>query len=128
MVVDITPKVRQVLYLVFALVGLALGATTVGFSTAEVPQPTWLKVAQAVLSFLAAGFGYTAASHTIVSDDRQWVPADGGEISVVTLVAVVLILAGALALFGVLSLLVVGIVALVSGIVLLLLGWSGRVV
>lgn len=56
--------------------------------------------------------------------------ADGegelGEVGVVTLVAIVLILAGALALFGVLSLLVVGIVALVAGILLLLLGYSGR--
>lgn len=58
------PRARAAIYYVYVAVGLLLGATQVGFSAAELGQPTWLTVALAVFAFLAAGLGLTAASNT----------------------------------------------------------------
>lgn len=55
---------RRVVYAVFAFLGLALGATQVGYSAAELGQPVWLTVVLAVYTFLAAGVGYTASANT----------------------------------------------------------------
>lgn len=67
MLKDILPsKVRTKLYLVYALLALALGATQVGFASANAGQPTWLTVAIAVFVFIGAGFGFTAASNPTV--------------------------------------------------------------
>ena len=38
------PEIRSKIYWVFALLGLILGATQVGFSSAELAQPIWLTV------------------------------------------------------------------------------------
>ena len=73
------PKARAAIYYVYVAVGLLLGATQVGFSAAELGQPTWLTVALAVFAFLAAGLGLTAASNTpagVEAGDR-FVDADG---------------------------------------------------
>lgn len=49
--------VRKRVYQGFAAVGLALGATQVGFAAANAGQPVWLTVGLAVYGFLgAAGF------------------------------------------------------------------------
>lgn len=67
MLKDILPtKVRTKLYLVYALIALALGATQVGFASADAGQPTWLTVTLAVFVFVGAGFGFTAASNPTV--------------------------------------------------------------
>lgn len=58
------PKLRQLAYRVTAALGLALGATQVGFLTAGANQPLWLTVALGVYGFLATGMGVTAASNT----------------------------------------------------------------
>lgn len=62
--VFIPAKVRGVIYSIYAVVGLALGATQVGFSAANESQPVALTVALAVFAFLGTGIGYTAASNT----------------------------------------------------------------
>lgn len=54
------PTARRVFYYFVFLVGLALGATQVGYASADAGQPTWLTVALAVYTFIASGFGYTA--------------------------------------------------------------------
>lgn len=59
----LSPRARQVLYVVFALVGLALGATSVGFSAADLSTPVWVDVAQEVYLFLGVGFGVVASSN-----------------------------------------------------------------
>lgn len=64
MTVFIPPKLRGVIYAVYALLGLGIGATQVGYSAANLPQPVWLTVALAVFAFLGTGIGYTAASNT----------------------------------------------------------------
>lgn len=60
----ITPKARKPIYAVYAIVGLVLGATQVGFSAAESGQPVWLTVALAVFAFVGTALGFTAASNT----------------------------------------------------------------
>jgi len=60
----ITPKARKPIYAVYAIIGLILGATQVGFSAAEAGQPVWLTVALAVFAFVGTALGFTAASNT----------------------------------------------------------------
>ena len=64
------PKVRKVAYLVFAVASLAVGASQIGFLAAGAALPVAVKVALAVLPYLGAGLGFTAASN---------VPTDGPE-------------------------------------------------
>lgn len=124
--VAIPAKVRLYLYLVFAVVGLGLGATAVGFSTAEHSQPTWLKVAQAVLNFVAAGFGYTAATHVNKPVGYDVPVGEGGSISVLGVVGLLLIGLALLGLLGVVSLSVtVCIILAIIGLLLLVLDWRG---
>lgn len=123
---EIPPKVRLYLYLVFAVIGLGLGAAAVGFSTADQTQPTWLKVAQAVLNFVAAGFGYTAATH-VNADGPAYVPAgEAGAVSILGVIGIVLIIVALLGLLGVVSLsLTVCLILAIIGLLLLVLDWRG---
>lgn len=59
----ISAKVRAVLYTVFGVVGVAVGATQVAYSAAHLAQPGWLTTVIEVVVFLTGAFGYTAASH-----------------------------------------------------------------
>lgn len=58
------PKARKIIYLVYALAGLAIGATQVGMAAAGVPMPVWLTVTLAVYAFLGGAVGLTATKHT----------------------------------------------------------------
>ena len=58
------PEIRSKIYWVFALLGLILGATQVGFSSAELAQPIWLTVLLAVYSFVGGAIGFTAQANT----------------------------------------------------------------
>jgi len=60
----LTPKSRKIAYLIFAIVGVALGATVAGFAAAAVAIPMVVKVALAVYSYLGVAFGFTAAANT----------------------------------------------------------------
>lgn len=62
--VFIPAKVRGPIYALYALLGIAVGATQVGYSAADLSQPTWLTVALAVYAFLGTAIGYTAAANT----------------------------------------------------------------
>lgn len=66
--VALPPKARATIYYVYAVLGVGLGATQVGFSAASQGQPTWLTVALAVFAFVGTGFGLTAATNTTVSE------------------------------------------------------------
>ena len=61
------PKVRKVLYNIWGLIGLGLGAGQVGISAADVSQPKAFTVTLAVFAFLTAGFGFTAGQNTTTS-------------------------------------------------------------
>jgi len=63
-IVNGNPQLRRTLYTAYAIVGLVLGATQVGFSAAEVGQPIALTVALAVYGFLGTAFGFTARANT----------------------------------------------------------------
>lgn len=55
--------VRTFLYWASFVVGLALGATQVGYQAADAGFPVWLKVALSVYAFIAGVLGLTAASN-----------------------------------------------------------------
>ena len=65
----IPPAARSYVYWVFGVVSLVVGATQVGYAAVDLPAPDWLTVALAVVPFLAAGLGYTAATHTPKVDE-----------------------------------------------------------
>lgn len=93
---QISPKVRNGLYLVSALVGLGLGATQVGYQAAEAGFPTWLKVALSVYAFVAGVLGLTASANTpsyqdVVEGDVP-APDERGASDVVTVAAVLVII------------------------------------
>lgn len=61
---DILPAaVRFKAYIVYAILGLILGAVQVGYASADAGQPLWLTVAFPVFAFLGAGFGFTAGAN-----------------------------------------------------------------
>lgn len=57
-------NVRSALYLAYAVLGLGLGSTQVGYSAADAGQPTWLIVALAVYAFVGTGLGFVASANT----------------------------------------------------------------
>lgn len=65
-------RARAVVYAAYAIIGVILGATQVGYAAAEVGQPVWLTVTLAVFAFLGGAIGYTAVTHT---------PKDGSAVS-----------------------------------------------
>jgi hypothetical protein len=66
----VSPAVRRYIYAAYALVGVALGATQVAYSSGTSGQPEWLTVALAVYAFVGTALGLTAASNT-PSPERQ---------------------------------------------------------
>jgi len=56
------PKLHRKLYVAYALIGLILGSTQVGFSAADAGQPVWLTVALAVFAYVGVAFGFAAQS------------------------------------------------------------------
>lgn len=64
MSVYIPANVRGPIYTIFAILGLGIGATQVGFAAADAGQPVWLTVSLAVYAFVGTGIGFTAASNT----------------------------------------------------------------
>ena len=64
------PRARKITYTAFWIIGLAIGATQVGYAAADLGQPVWLTVALAVFAFVAAGVGYTASTNTDVQPRR----------------------------------------------------------
>lgn len=60
----IPPHIRVWIYALIGVVSLAVGAFQVGYAALDASNPDWLTVALAVVPFLAAGLGYTAATHT----------------------------------------------------------------
>lgn len=95
----IPPRVRQALYLGYALVGVSFGAIQVGLQSADAGFPVWLKVALSVYAFLGTALGLTAASNTPDlkhrADDRG-LTSVGLVLLVVLVVVLVLLLAGQL--------------------------------
>jgi len=65
MLTDIIPAAwRKGVYAAYALAIVALGAIAAGFAAAQLSQPSWIIVAGAVLLYVGAAIGATAASNT----------------------------------------------------------------
>lgn len=64
LVKNLPEQARRTIYSAYAVLGLALGATQVGFSAADAGQPVWLTVALAVFAFVGTALGFTAAQNT----------------------------------------------------------------
>lgn len=60
----VSDRTRLAVYVTFSVIALVVGAIQVGYASIEAPQPDWLTIALAVVPFLAAGLGFTAATHT----------------------------------------------------------------
>lgn len=74
------PGVRAKIYYGYAVLGVVFGCTVVGYATAGVSQPGWLKIALAVFAFLGTSTGLVAATNTPKAPDAQalrQVPPDG---------------------------------------------------
>lgn len=78
------PNVRKPAYSIYALLGVVIGATQVGYSAAEAGQPTWLTVTLAVYAFVGGALGLTAAKNTDTTTATQlpgdWTGADSDEV------------------------------------------------
>lgn len=59
----LTGRTRQIVYIIYTVAGLGLGATQVAYSASNNGQPSWLTVALAVFGFIGAAIGATAASN-----------------------------------------------------------------
>lgn len=65
MLTDIlSPEKRKIVYAIFAVVGLILGSTVVGFAAAASALPVAVKVALAVYAYLGGAIGATAGANT----------------------------------------------------------------
>lgn len=63
-------RARQVVYAVYAFIGVALGATLAGFAAVpDATVPTWFVVAGAVYAFLGTALGFTAAANVTPTGD-----------------------------------------------------------
>lgn len=128
--VAIPPKVRTWVYLVFALVGVAFGATQVGYATANLAVPTWLNVAVAVYTFLGGAVGLTAATHTPAAKNEVQGDVDNvhelGAVGVLFMIGVLLVAVAILGLLGVVNLgLTVCVILAIIGVVLMVLDHRG---
>ena len=59
----IPDAVRQTVYIVYACAVIGVGAVQVGFVSVNAAQPPSLTIALAVLAYLGAALGITAASN-----------------------------------------------------------------
>jgi hypothetical protein len=59
----IPAAVRQALYVLYAVAGVALGSIQVAFIAATVSQPAWLVVAFAIYVYIGGALGLTAAAN-----------------------------------------------------------------
>lgn len=146
----IPASLRLKIYVLFSLLGLALSGTEVGYSTANAPQPLWLKIALAVFGFLSVAVGYTAASHTpsvndpVVTVDPPAAPVGNanpvvikpinpapvvspeGGFAAIGFIGIVLLLVGVLAIVGLFHLaFAISIVLIVVGLLLVLVDSRG---
>lgn len=64
-------KVRKAIYAFYAALGIAFGATQVGYATANVDQPLWLLVAFGVFAYLGTALGLVAASNVTSGLSRE---------------------------------------------------------
>lgn len=94
-----SPATRKVLYVLFALAGIVVGAVMVYCGATEAHQPGWVDGANAVLTYVGAALGLTAASNVPTPDPDEPGGAvdDDGRVSI-TLVGACLMVCAVVAL------------------------------
>ena len=65
------PAIRAKAYVVYAIVGLLIGSTQVGFAAAEAGQPVWLTVSLAVYAFIGGALGFVAHANTPIEYGQE---------------------------------------------------------
>lgn len=102
-----SPATRKAMYVVFALAGLAVGAVMAWCGATDQAQPDWVDGATAVLTYVGAGLGLTAASNVPTPDtDEPGGQPEGdvrGAIDLGTALLVAVLLLVLLALLGVIG-------------------------
>ena len=64
---SIPAKARKAVYVTYGTCALVVACIDVGYASAAVADPTWLKVSQDILAYLAAPVGVLAVSNTPAS-------------------------------------------------------------
>lgn len=95
-----SPATRKALYVVFALAGIVVGAVMAWCGATDTAQPDWVDGATAVLTYVGAALGLTAASNVPTPDTEEPGGTEGHSDLVTVLVVAVLVLI-VLMLFGV---------------------------
>lgn len=82
-----SPAIRKSLYTLFAVAGLAVGAVMAWCGATDAAQPSWVDGATAVLTYVGAGLGLTAASN-VPTPDTDEPGGEAGEVGIIELVIV----------------------------------------
>jgi TRAP-type C4-dicarboxylate transport system permease small subunit len=64
---SLPPAARKAVYAIYGACALVVACVDVGYASANVADPTWLKITQDVLAYLAAPVGVLAVSNTPAS-------------------------------------------------------------
>lgn len=87
-----SPATRKTLYVLFALAGLAVGAVMAYCGATHTDQPSWVNGATAVLTYIGAGLGLTAASNVPTPDTNE--AGGGGDAGVTVIELCLIVVAG----------------------------------
>jgi hypothetical protein len=89
-----SPATRKTLYVLFSLAGLFVGAVMAWCGATDAAQPSWVDGATAVLTYVGAGLGLTAASNVPTPDtDEPGGGEDGAvEIGLLGLVLIIILI------------------------------------
>lgn len=60
------PKVRKIIYVAYASIGVALGSIQSGYMAADISSPLWLVISFAVFTYVGTALGIVAATNTTV--------------------------------------------------------------
>lgn len=84
-------RVREALYLGYAVGVFVLGAIQVGYVTGSGGQPEWLTVALAVAAYVGAALGVTAASNTPRRVEGRHRADEGGRVDLAAILGIILL-------------------------------------
>jgi hypothetical protein len=93
-----TPQIRKALYTLFAVAGVVVGAVMAYCGATDAAQPAWVDGANAVLTYVGAALGLTAASNVPTPDTDE---PGGGDAGITTAEACLLVIAGVVVLWAV---------------------------
>lgn len=82
-----SPAVRKALYALYGAAALFSGAVAAYSAASEAHQPSWLDGANAVLVYVGAALGLTAASN-VPTPDTDEPGGDGGEVGILLVILI----------------------------------------